>query len=87
MRKAAKIDANQPAIVQALRAIGCSVHYIKEPVDLLVGLRKRTVAMEIKNPKANWRLKPSQKKFFAEFNGEAYVVEDEGQAIRAMLGK
>lgn len=86
MRKAAKIDANQPAIVKALRAIGCSVHYIKEPVDLMVGLRKRTVAMECKGGKG-WKLTKQQRKFFAEFNGEAYIVEDEGQALRAMLGK
>lgn len=87
MRKAAKIDANQPAIVKALKAIGCTVHYIKEPVDLAVGLRKRTVLLEVKNPDENWHLTPQQKKFFAEFNGEAYIVEDEGQALRAMLRK
>ena len=84
MRRAAKIDANQPAIVKALEAIGCTVYFIREPVDLLVGLRKRSVAMEIKSGK-NWRLTPQQEKFFATFNGEAYIVEDEGQALRAML--
>lgn len=87
MRRAAKIDANQPGIVKALEAIGCTVHYIKEPVDLAVGLRKRTVLMEVKNPKESWRLTPQQKTFFSTFNGEAYIVEDEGQALRAMLGK
>lgn len=87
MRRAAKIDANQPAIVKALEAIGCSVYYIKEPVDLAVGLRKRTVLMEVKNPRGDWKLTPQQEKFFAEFNGEAYIVENEGEALRAMLGK
>lgn len=87
MRRAAKIDANQPAIQKALEAIGCSVHYIKEPVDLAVGFRKRTVLMEVKNPEADWKLTKQQKDFFATFNGEAYIVEDEAQALKAMLGK
>lgn len=82
-----RIDANQPAIIKALKAIGCSVDIIEEPVDLLVGFRKRTVAMEVKNPESkDWKLTTKQERFFAEFNGEAYIVEDEGQAIRAMLG-
>lgn len=82
-----RVDANQKAIVAALRAIGCSVHVIGEPVDLLVGLRKRSVVMEIKNPDANWKLTRQQEKFFRDFAGEAYIVEDEGQALRAMLKK
>ena len=80
-------DSNQAEIVKALRAIGCSVDIIEEPVDLLVGLRKRTVAMEVKNPEKDWELTTKQKKFFAEFNGEAYIVENEGEALRAMLRK
>lgn len=87
MRRAARIDDNQPAIIKALEAIGCSVYVIKEPVDLLVGLRKRTVAMEIKNPDKYWELTDQQKDFFAMFNGEAYIVENEGEALRVMLGK
>jgi hypothetical protein len=30
MRRAAKVDASQAAIVKALRAIGCTVYNIKE---------------------------------------------------------
>lgn len=87
-RQIHRTDANQPAIIKALKAIGCSVDIIEEPVDLVVGLRKRTVMMEVKNPDTkDWELTPKQKKFFATFNGEAYIVEDEGQALRAMLGK
>ena len=83
-----RTDANQPAIIRALKAIGCSVDIIEEPVDLVVGLRKRTVMMEVKNPaNGDWKLTPKQQKFFAEFNGEAYIVENEGQALKAMLGK
>lgn len=87
MRTAAKVDANQAAIVKALRAIGCTVYVIGEPVDLLVGLRGRTVAIECKNQKRKWKLTPQQEEFFRDFTGEAYIVEDEGQALRAMLKK
>lgn len=87
MRRAAKVDASQAAIVKALRAIGCSVHYIKEPVDLVVALKGRNVLLEVKNPDGSWRLTEQQKKFFRDWAGEAYIVEDEGQALRAMLKK
>lgn len=86
-RQIHRSDANQADIVKALRAAGVTVYIIEEPVDLLCGYMGRTVAMEVKNPKGNWKLKPSQEKFFATFNGEAYIVEDEGQALRAMLKK
>lgn len=87
MRKAAKIDVNQPAIVKALRAIGAHVYYIKEPVDLMVGFANRTVALEVKNPKEGWRLTKQQKDFFAIYSGEAYIVETVAEAIQAVSGK
>lgn len=90
MRRAAKVDSNQRAIKKALEAIGCSVYYIKEPVDLLVGCRRKgirtTIALEVKNPEASPRLTSQQKEFFASFHGEAYIVEDVGQALKAVLG-
>ena len=87
MRQVAKVDANQKAIVKALRAIGCTVYYIKEPVDLLVGFRGRSFALEIKNPEVLWKLTPQQVEFFRDFTGEAYIVEDDGQALRAAMGR
>lgn len=87
MRRAARTDGTQEAIVKALRGIGCTVHYIKEPVDLVVALKGRNVLLEVKNPEGAWRLTEQQKKFFRDWAGEAYIVEDEGQALRAMLKK
>ena len=85
MRRAARIDGNQGEIVAALRQIGCSVYYIKEPVDLLVGYRGRTVVLEVKNG-PDWRLKPSQAKFFGgEFRGEAYIVQSVDEALKAVV--
>lgn len=52
-RTASRIDANQPAIVAALRGIGASVlhlHTLPNCFDILVGYRGRTHLMEIKDP-------------------------------------
>lgn len=49
MRRAARIDATQPAIVAALEAIGCSVWIIGLPLDLLVGFRGQTYLIECKD--------------------------------------
>ena len=52
MRLRGKVDANQPAIVKALRAVGASVTSLADLgdgcPDLLVGFRGRTVLMELK---------------------------------------
>jgi len=52
MRRDAKADANQPAIVAILKEIGCSVqhlHMVGQGVpDLLVGCMGRTYLVEIK---------------------------------------
>lgn len=86
MRKAARTDASQRAIVKALRAIGASVYYIKEPVDLACGFRGRTVLLECKNPGA-YKLTRQQEEFFQTYAGEAYIVQDMQQALKAVMGK
>lgn len=54
-RYAAKADTTQPAIVQALRAIGAEVIIIGDPCDLLVGFRGRLFAIEVKSSEAKAR--------------------------------
>lgn len=86
-RYAAKIDANQPDIVAALRAIGCSVDVIGEPVDLLVGYRGRSGTLEVKDgsrPPSERKLTPQQIKFQDEQRGFFRVVESVEQAIAAV---
>jgi hypothetical protein len=48
MRRAAKVDATQKDIVDALRKAGAQVWVIKQPVDLLVYFRGRWQPMEAK---------------------------------------
>jgi hypothetical protein len=77
MRRRARIDANQPLIVKALREAGASVLSLS-PMgsgcpDLLVGFGGRNFLMEIKDPTK----KPSQRE----------LTDDEKEFMRAWLGQ
>ena len=91
MRRAAKIDDNQPAIVAALRKAGCSVRSMAAMgegfPDLCVGLRGKSYLLEIKDgDKSPSRrgLTPEQRTFFATWQGHAQVVNDVSQAFEAV---
>ena len=81
-RKAAKIDANQPAIVKALRNIpGVTVQTGMD--DLLVGYKGFTYWFEIKEPEKVSKktgellesaIKPSQKKLRDTWKGHYSIV-------------
>jgi hypothetical protein len=92
MRRAAKVDANQPAIVQALRALGAFVqplHTVGDGCpDLLVAFRNRTFLIEVKDgnkaPSATL-LTPDQRKWHAAWKGgPLWVVHSVEQAIEAV---
>jgi hypothetical protein len=85
VRRAAKTDSNQAAVVQALRKAGASVYYIKEPVDLLVGYRNRSFLLEVKA--VGGKLTESQKTFFRDYAGEAYIVHGVTDALAALQAR
>lgn len=99
MRRAAKIDDNQPAIVKALKAIGVASEYIKKPLDLLVHSKffcphctkeidgGMTVLMEVKNRDGKNQLTPDQVEFIARWPGKIHVVHTPEEAIRAVMGE
>ena len=67
MRRAARIDENQPGIVKALVDMGASVQLLHAVgggcPDLLIGWKHKNFLIEIKNPKkpkADQRLTPQQ---------------------------
>lgn len=71
MRRAARVDANQSAIVDALRAAGARVWIIGLPVDLLVGHRGRLMLMEVKDgekPPSERKKTSLQEKFFTDWS-------------------
>lgn len=86
----ARVDANQPAVVAALRGIGASVlhlHTLPNCFDLLVGYRRRTFLMEVKDgslPPSARQLTAGEAKFRDEWRGSDYhivLTPDEAIAI------
>ncbi len=88
-RRAAKIDRNQPEIVDTLRALGCSVkpcHAVGEGFpDLVVGVVGSTYLAEVKDgelPPSARKLSPGQVAFHDEWRGgRPVVLETVQQAI------
>lgn len=91
MRRAAKVDRNQPEIVAALRDVGASVQPLhsvgKGCPDLLVGFRGANYLLEVKDG----RLAPSDRKLTAAqaewhpaWRGHATVVKSVDEALKAI---
>jgi hypothetical protein len=86
-----KRDDNHTEIVKALRHACCSVFDLSSVgggcPDILVGVHGKNILLEIKRPKAKGQEEgektPAQKKFFAEWRGEAYVVQTVDEALQA----
>lgn len=80
-RRAAKIDANQPAIVKELRKLGwyvLLVSQLKNCCDIIISKNGRTVAIEIKDgskPPSARKLSPGEQKFMDEWQGEYALIE------------
>lgn len=87
MRRAAKVDANQGPIVDALRKAGVSVEVIGKPVDLLIHSRLGTALMEVKNPDTDWRLTKDQVEFIARWPGPIHIVKNVNEALTAAIGE
>lgn len=91
MRRAAKVDHTQKAIVDALKRVGVQVEVIGKPVDLLVCCRGVTSLVEVKNPERTSnqpqsRWTRAQVEFIARWPGTIHVVETPEQAIAAVTG-
>lgn len=93
MRRAAKIDATQTAIVSALRAAGATVQSLAAVgdgvPDLLVGIRGHTILMECKDgrqPPSKQKLKPLQLEWHAAWRGGTLCVVDGPEAALRAIG-
>ncbi len=92
MRRAARTDQNHDEIVQALRKVGATVQSLA-PVgagvpDLLVGFRKQTFLVEVKNHKAppsERKLTPAQVIWHRNWQGvPVAVVETVDDALKVI---
>lgn len=88
MRRAAKVDGNQEAIVQALRDVGARVAITSGAgngfPDLVVAFRGRVFPLEIKDgslPPSERRLTPAQKAFHAEWAGYCWLANSTDEAL------
>ena len=91
-RRAAKIDACQPAIVAAMREAGASVqplHAVGQGcVDLMVGISGRCYAVEIKDgskPPSARKLTPAQVEWHAAWRGGVHIITSVEQAVAWVL--
>jgi len=87
VRRAAKIDANQPAIVAALERVGAKCYFLGKPLDLLVGYRGKNLILEVKNPDGKDEITREQAEFMATWPGEYHIVRSVKEALTAVLGK
>jgi hypothetical protein len=91
MRKHGRVDANQDAIVDALRKLGVSVA-ILSPLgngigDLLIGFDGKNYLWEIKDinqPPSKRKLTPDEAKFCREWNGQWDLIMDIEGALLAL---
>ena len=93
VRRAAKVDANQKDIVDALRAIGATVQHLHAVAqgcpDLLVGRQGVNYLLEIKDGAKSLsqrRLTPDQVAWHSIWQGNASVVATIDEAIGAVGG-
>lgn len=91
MRRAARVDANQAAVVAALRNNGATVqclHQIGSGVpDLLVAYRSQTFCVEVKDgakPPSKRRLTPDEVAWHEAWGAPVYVIESVADALRLL---
>jgi len=90
--RAARVDGNQSAIVDGLRAAGVSV-FVTSGIgggfpDLVCSYAGRNYLIEVKDPtkpKADRQLTPEQVKFRDSWQGQYAVVESLEQALQVVF--
>lgn len=86
MRRAAKVDANQTQIVEALRAAGATVQSLASVgdgvPDLLVSRAQRVWCIEVKGPKGT--LTPDQIEWIGQWQAPVHIVRTADDALRVI---
>ena len=91
MRRAARVDDNQAALVAALRQLGISVHSTAALgdgfPDLCVGFRGRNYLLEVKDPAkvpSKRVLTPDEQDWHTRWTGQVAVVETLEDCLRVL---
>ena len=83
MRRAARRDANEREIIDALLAAGCDVLQCDE-IDLLVGRAGLTFCLECKMPDKRDDLRDTQIRLVRDWRGHYAVVTTAAEALAAV---
>ena len=87
MRRAARVDANQAEIVDALRSVGAAVQSLaavgRGVPDLLVGFRGKLYLLEVKMP--GEKLTPRELTWHTFWAGYASIVYSAEDAIDKLV--
>lgn len=93
LRRAARVDATQSNIIKALRSVGISAEYIKQPFDLVIynPRNKETAFMECKTPRPTSEggahgLTIAQIRFIERWPGKIYIASSGDEAVRQVIG-
>jgi hypothetical protein len=94
MRTRARVDTNQPAIVEALRKAGATVLHLhtigKGCPDIAVGIHGRNYLMEIKDGSlspSKQKLTRDEQEWHEAWRGEVYIVSSVDEALAAIGAK
>ena len=94
MPRIARVDANQKAVVAALRAAGATVQHLHSVgqgcPDILVGYRGRNYLLEIKDgdkPPNKRRLTRDEGRWHRRWRGQVAVVESVAEALAAIVDR
>lgn len=89
--RAAKADANQPAIVKALRQMGCTVQHLHMVgagcPDIAVGWQGKTYLLEIKDgskPPSAQKLTEPEANWHRDWRGHVATVASVKEALEAI---
>ena len=78
-RRAAKIDVNQPALVEQIRDLGYTVQHLhtlgKGCPDIMVGGKGMNYLFEIKNPEYDGKLTADEQEWHDMWKGQVDIVE------------
>lgn len=94
MKQRAKVDVNQKAIVQVLRAVGATVaptHQLgKGFPDLVVGYKGTNYLLEVKDgtqPPSRRKLTADEQQWHDTWRGTVHIVNDEAEALQTIGAK
>ena len=78
-RRAAKVDVNQPELVEQIRALGWTVQHLhtlgKVCPDIMVGAIGKNYLFEIKNPEYDGKLTADELEWHDMWRGQVAIAE------------